>query len=56
MKRIDEFTEKVQEINDRGGITTERGMLEMLFEIAVSLARICDAIEATSTEPEEDKK
>ena len=57
MKRIDELTEKVQRINDNGGMTTtERGMLEMLFEIAVSLARICDAIEATSTEPEEDKK
>lgn len=56
MKRIDEFTEKVEEINDNGGITTERGTLEMLYQIAVSLARICDALEATITEPEEDKE
>lgn len=56
MKRIDEFTENVEEINDNGGITTERGTLEMLYQIAVSLARICDALEATSTEPEEDKE
>lgn len=56
MKRIDEFAEKVEEINDNGGITTERGTLEMLYQIAVSLARICDALEATSTEPEEDKE
>lgn len=55
MKRIDELAEHIHKCNKQE-LTPERWLPELMVEIAISLARICDALEATNTEPEEDKE
>lgn len=44
MKRIDELVNHIADCNEKG-MTPEKWVPELMVEIAVSLARICDAIE-----------
>ncbi len=44
MKRIEELVNHIADCNEKG-MTPEKWIPELMVEIAVSLARICDAIE-----------
>lgn len=44
MKRIDELVKHIADCNENG-LSPEKWLPELMVEIAVSLARICDAIE-----------
>lgn len=46
MSRIDELTNAVESINNNGGMDTQEWIAFCLTDIAVSLARIVDLLEA----------
>ena len=48
MKRIDELVNHIADCNEKG-LSPEKWLPELMVEIAVSLARICDVIEQEKT-------